>query len=227
MSFSLFLVMAAVAIATAAADVPSVPIPHPQETVSDAILEISYSDISRVYQGDWILVIYAPWCGYCQRLMDDMPAIVNALQGVAKVAKIDGTEYDAVRFQFGVDGYPSIYRLHNGEVWAYDGTHDPNDIVKFARTQWENMHPLTGWNSPTSFFVRVASAYVNFVSPAVTITENAGKHFGVAPEMIVVIVTSCILVVIVAVGYFFIRRKGTRRQPSMRFLCDPAKIKEN
>lgn len=226
MSFvRLFFVLVAVTIA--AADVPSVPIPGPDETMADTVSDISYSEISRVYQGDWLLIVYAPWCGHCQRLMDNMPTIVESLQGRVKIAKIDGTEYDAVHFQFGVSGYPSIYRLHNGEVRTYDGTYTPRDIVDFALVQWETMPPLSGLDSPTNFFIRIASAYINFVTPVVTITENAGKRFNLSPEVIVISATSFVVVVAVVIAYISIRRINAKNQPPLGFLCNPVKMKEN
>lgn len=221
------LLCALVAVTIAAADVPSVPIPSLDETVADAVSEITYSEISRVYQGEWLLIVYAPWCGHCHRLMDNMPTIVESLQGHVKIVKIDGTEYDAVRFQFGVDGYPSIYRLHDGEVRTYNGTYTPEDIADFALVQWATVPPLSGWNSPTSFFIRTASRYINLITPVVTITENAGKRFDMAPEVIIILATSLIVVVAVIIAYISVRRINARKRPPLGFLCDPAKIKEN
>lgn len=213
-----FLALATVTIAVA--DIPVVPIPGADETTFDAVVEISYSEISRVYRGDWLLIVYAPWCGHCQSLMNHMPDIVKSLHGSVKIAKIDGTEYDAVRFQFGVDGYPSIYRLHDGEVRTYSGTYSARDIAEFAKTEWMSVAPLTGWASPTSLLVRIASSYINFVTPIVTITENAGKRFDVAPEVIAIAASSCVVLVAIVIAYFCVKKLKIK-------IMKQNKIKEN
>lgn len=226
-SFLLFLFLALVSVAIANVDVPTVPIPDTEETDIDAVTEISYSEISRLYKGDWFLIVYAPWCGHCMSLMASMPEIVEAVQGHIKIVKMDGTDHDALHYQFGVKGYPSIFHLHDGEVRVYLGDRSPESIGEFVKSQWKDTPPLTGWNSPTYLPVRIIAQYIDIVSPLVTISENAGKRFDIAPEIIVVVAGLCIITVLSLSGYFYVQKLKKKYPGPGETVVKSTKIKEN
>lgn len=71
----------------------------------------------HVSRGDHIVMMYAPWCGHCQKLKPiwDKIAKQPGTQGV-RVAKVDCTASTAVCGEFSIKGYPTILYFRNGKL---------------------------------------------------------------------------------------------------------------
>jgi len=71
---------------------------------------------SHVSKGDHIVMMFAPWCGHCQRLKPTWDKIAKrpGIEGV-KVAKVDCTASEAICKQYDVKGYPTILYFRNGK----------------------------------------------------------------------------------------------------------------
>jgi len=141
------------------------------------VVELEYWNISTVYRGDWLLVLYAPWCGHCARLQGILPGIAAQVSGV-RVAKADADAEPALQVQFGVTGFPMILRLHDGEAHLHSGPRSLDDLVNFADKGWRDVPPLSKWTGPTSLLKRVLGMYAYCVlrlyAHVVTLAERIG-----------------------------------------------------
>ena len=62
---------------------------------SSNIVELTYADLDdTLATGTWLLVFYAPWCGYCRRMepvLDEVATeLVQSDTGV-RIAKVNGS----------------------------------------------------------------------------------------------------------------------------------------
>jgi len=88
--------------------------PEPPEGKCYVLNDKSFK--SHVSKGDHIVMMFAPWCGHCQRLKPTWDKIAKrpGIEGV-KVAKVDCTASEAICKQYDVKGYPTILYFRNGK----------------------------------------------------------------------------------------------------------------
>jgi len=88
--------------------------PEPAEGKCYVLNDKSFK--SHVSKGDHIVMMFAPWCGHCQRLKPTWDKIAKrpGIEGV-KVAKVDCTASEGTCKQFDVKGYPTILYFRNGK----------------------------------------------------------------------------------------------------------------
>ncbi len=99
----------------------------------------SLAELEKESKGDtkrtYLLLFYAPWCPYCQRIM---PTYAEAAQQLPRkfpdlfVGQIDASKYRSEGNRFGVRGYPSIYHLANGETYKFHGQRTVDDFGNFV-----------------------------------------------------------------------------------------------
>jgi len=95
----------------------------------------------------WIVELYAPWCGHCQRLEPEWNDAATRLKGEVKVAKVDATQSSRVAQQFGISGYPSIKLFPPGKkstsnVEDYGGSRDGTSITNWALEKKAQFKPV-------------------------------------------------------------------------------------
>jgi len=88
--------------------------PEPPEGKCYVLNDKSFK--SHVSKGDHVVMMFAPWCGHCQRLKPTWDKIAKrpGIEGV-KVAKVDCTASEGTCKQFDVKGYPTILYFRNGK----------------------------------------------------------------------------------------------------------------
>jgi thioredoxin 1 len=59
---------------------------------------------------------WAPWCGPCRRIADEVDAVASELQGKAKVVKVNVDENGALAEKYGVRGIPNLVIFKGGSV---------------------------------------------------------------------------------------------------------------
>jgi len=87
----------------------------------------------HVSRGDHIVMMYAPWCGHCQRLKPiwDKIAKKPGVSGV-KVAKVDCTASKATCEEHQVKGYPTILYFRNGKkIETYNGGKSEDELLEY------------------------------------------------------------------------------------------------
>ena len=70
--------------------------------------------------GPMLVVVYAKWCGHCQRMFDTWRDLSNKVKGNAKIYVIEASDYTASD----INGYPSMRLVKNGKSKEYDGDRD-------------------------------------------------------------------------------------------------------
>jgi len=82
----------------------------------------------------WLVEFYAPWCGHCKALEPEWEEAATQLKGMARVAKVDATEEQALAGDHDVTGYPSIkvYKPKSTTFEDYQGERKADAIIDFA-----------------------------------------------------------------------------------------------
>lgn len=95
------------------------PIVWPEEPTKEGKLYVltDRSFRGHVSRGDHFIMMYAPWCGHCQRLKPDWDKLAKS-PGVAgvKVSKVDCTVNTVVCKKYDVSGYPTLLYFRNGDL---------------------------------------------------------------------------------------------------------------
>ena len=102
------------------------------------------TDIEQLKPGDneiMIVKFYAPWCGYCKKLVPDW---TKCEQGYHKkrvngkiiyVLKVNCDEYPKIGESYGVQGYPTIKIITKDGDQDYEGARNISEIEKFLIEQ--------------------------------------------------------------------------------------------
>merc|ERR1712157_44507 len=91
----------------------------------DAALEVKKSG------KDSVVVVYAPWCQFCQAMEDEYTAFAKELDGKMDVYKLRGDEIrDHVQTQWNTDSFPTVNVVKaDGTVVKYDS--EERDVASF------------------------------------------------------------------------------------------------
>ncbi|DBA68998.1 TPA: hypothetical protein ACH3X2_013166 [Trebouxia sp. C0005] len=72
-------------------------------------------------EGAWLIEFFAPWCSHCRDLEATWDALADELKGKVNVAKVDGTSERGLLGRFHVEGFPTIFHVHDTETRPYTG----------------------------------------------------------------------------------------------------------
>ena len=168
---------------------------------------LTRATLDDVRQGDWLLAIVAPWCGYSRNLVNKLPVLVHNLylrKKQVQVAVIDGEEDPSVYTQFSLKAYPFICYVHNGEIHPYNGTQESMDMLEWTLGGWKDVEPLRGPTNPfgwqMTLFGAVAHAawlVYDFVTThtapyALTPSVAFSALFGLATLVALVVLSCCV-----------------------------------
>lgn len=101
---------------------------------------------------DWLVEVYAPWCGHCKRMEPQYERAAEQLAGGRmRLGRIDGARWRSLTLRFGVGGFPSFFYVEGatGAVRsALLSAHTSEAIVKFAAKDQSGVKPIPVWTSP-------------------------------------------------------------------------------
>lgn len=73
---------------------------------------------------------YADWCGPCRAMNPLIKEVARAVEGKAKVIKINIDQSQSAAMQFGVQAVPTFIIFKNGkQVWRHAGMIDKQTIL--------------------------------------------------------------------------------------------------
>lgn len=88
------------------------------------IHEITDSTLPIVFKTPTVLLVYAPWCFHCVQFKPkfiELAKECKTLSPTVSFAQLDATAWPLSANQFSIDGYPTIFFLHNGKTSTYQG----------------------------------------------------------------------------------------------------------
>jgi len=170
-------VVAAVAVCMACAhDVP----------VGDRIHILTRSNLTLANTGDWFLVLYASWCPHCKSLMEILPDIakeIKAENSAANIGCVDADSEPSIQMQFSMHGFPSLFMVHDGEVFEYPPRTKRNveAVSKFILEDYAKQTPMTGIKAPFGIAMRAFALYSSFAIGAYRFFEVYAKMLNIPP----------------------------------------------
>jgi len=108
------------------------------------IYELSTKDLIRHSDGSvlpvrnefnnkvYMLVYYAPWCGHCRNMVNDVKELANTLKDEGfMVGTINCERNSDLSDKIVIDSFPQIYFVKENKAKKYDGSRDLESMVNF------------------------------------------------------------------------------------------------
>jgi len=151
------------------------------------VIDLTPSDIHRLSQGDWFVEIYAPWCGFCKKMVPIYDKVASGLKGKVHVARIDGDQYKDLAMQFFVSGFPTIYFIHDGEVRAFDADRKEESFIEFSKGGYKSVEPVPVYMNPLSFVGKFVGFFGKIVQSVIDIATDLQETYHIPIPVVVVV----------------------------------------
>ncbi|PBC27565.1 Protein disulfide-isomerase [Apis cerana cerana] len=77
--------------------------------IASRVLELSDRFLDIHKDGQWLVMMYAPWCAHCKRLEPIWAHVAQYLHATSiRVGRVDCTRFTNVAHAFKVKGFPTI-----------------------------------------------------------------------------------------------------------------------
>ena len=103
---------------------------------NSAVVQLTAKDFNKVKTGIWLVELYAPWCGHCQRLTPEYEKAAKGLKGIANIAAIDASNE---KIDVQIQGYPTIKLYVDGKATDYSGERTASGIVNFMLSEFKKV----------------------------------------------------------------------------------------
>lgn len=80
-----------------------------------------------------VMLFKAQWCGHCKKIMPVWDKAAEALKDEAEFIKYDSDADKDKMKEFGIQGFPTIYKEINGERTEFQGERTVAGITAFVR----------------------------------------------------------------------------------------------
>ena len=80
----------------------------------------------------WLVIFYAPWCKYCQKVLPEIDNVSSAVDGKLSIGKIDCTKEETLCNNHNIESYPALKYYRDGQWEEYHGDRDSASMIDFA-----------------------------------------------------------------------------------------------
>jgi len=188
--------------------------------VGSRVIELNPEDLWRLDEGEWLVQVYAKWCGFCQQLSPVWDGVANQLFKKVNVAKIDGSDNLDVSFRFQVNAYPTIFHVKNGSVRIYEGQRQHDDFMKFVKEGYKSLEPLSFLSSPVSLAGKFYGIVGKLTVHLVKLQEHLQESYEVGTNIfiggLIVTVLASLGLIMFVIGFiyaFFTRHTPSASKP--------------
>jgi len=176
----------------------------------EGIYRLNYSNLTMAAEGDWLLILYAPWCPHCHSLLDklhDLVAAIKKAEGNVKIGVIDADSEPAIQMQFSMHGFPTLFMVHDGVTYQHpmEIGRSVEALTKWSTKDYANAEPMTGLKAPFGIPMRAFAAYSNFAILAYRFLETYANQLGV-PAMWFFYGVAFVLAVVVIIILIIVSR---------------------
>lgn len=188
---------------------------------------LTMSNISAAATGDWMLVLYAPWCPHCHALLEVLPAVAKTLAGAeapVRVAVVDADADPAVQMQFSLNGFPTVFRVHDGAAYELPTGTERTEaaLVQWATADWAAQTPVAGMKAPFGLVMRAFGLYSAFAIGAYRFLEVYAHRLSIPPMWFFCGVAGAFAVLVIVVMVVVSRLRPARRAAPRRKHAAPA-----
>ncbi|KRX10762.1 Thioredoxin-like fold [Pseudocohnilembus persalinus] len=93
---------------------------------------------------NWFVMLYAPWCGHCKRLIPTWSELAKQENLPFKVAAVDCDSSSKIKTQFAIRGYPTLAFIDKeGEVYKFGGPRDLKTLLEFGKNGYKAAEKIT------------------------------------------------------------------------------------
>jgi len=94
----------------------------------------AYYKYHETFQNTNVMILYfAPWCGYCKKLMPTWNSLKKKMGAKVQFTEINCDDNKEMCTRAGIIGYPTIRLItKDKKVINYEGDKSEEDLIKFA-----------------------------------------------------------------------------------------------
>lgn len=146
---------------------PTGDIPWDEDTSLNDIVHVpdtlSFAKLLRKESRPLLMMFYAPWCGFCNRLKPQYAEAASELKGQSILAAMDVNkpENSVLRQQFNITGFPTLMYFEHGNLkYKYEGENTKEGLVKFMKNPEKPLEKPTEeeWSEVESDVVHITAA---------------------------------------------------------------------
>ena len=96
------------------------------------VMVITPGNVKEFMRGDGVVMIHAPWCGHCAKMLPTFKEAAKRARGSAQWATCDGHEHPEIARSLNVRGFPTCFRVKDGKLTEYQGDRSLESLLAFA-----------------------------------------------------------------------------------------------
>ena len=78
-----------------------------------------------------LVFVYAPWCGHCKKFKPIWQKVKQKYQGKVQAFEVNGDKHGELVKKLGVQGFPTVLFIHNGQQVEFEGDRSVAGLEKF------------------------------------------------------------------------------------------------